>query len=215
MSIRKLDPSESLWLNDLGREEVEKRVKALPEDVFKKVYCIYLEGNWFWEIPSWLEKFANLESLDLKFNHIAKLKSFTKCAFNNITLQRSEYVGMNECQIGNLNLQSGKNSHFKGCLINWINNVASSGNVFEQCKIGNPQALQVGFIQAMGFHKPLLYLILFLLATMVPDIYFAVALWHDFLSVIGLSVVIAILSTIYLLILRSFRKAEKRPNIIK
>ena len=27
MSIRKLDPSEDLWLNDLGREEVEKQLK--------------------------------------------------------------------------------------------------------------------------------------------------------------------------------------------
>ena len=161
----------------------------------------------------------HVEFFELKFQRFVIVNSehvsFMKCAFNNITLQRSEKVGMNDCQIVNLNLQAGKNSHFEGCSINWINNNSSSGNVFEQCKIGNPQALQIGFLQATGFHKPLLYLILFLLATMVPDIYFAVTLWHDFLSVIGLSVVIALLSAIYLLIRRSFRKAEKSPNIIK
>ena len=74
MSQRKFDPSEDLWLNDLGREEVEKRVKALPEDVFNKVYCIYLDRNGFEKIPDWLKKFPNLEVLDLKINHITKLE---------------------------------------------------------------------------------------------------------------------------------------------
>lgn len=141
--------------------------------------------------------------------------TFIDCYFTSLTFQRSENVVMNESQIVNLYLRNGKSSHFKGCSINWIHNFFSSGNVFEHCKIGNPQSLQVGIIQATGFHKILLYLILFLLATMVPDIYFAITLWHDFLSVIGLSVVIAILSVIYLLIRRSFKKDEKRPNIIK
>lgn len=74
MSIRKFDPSEDLWLNDLGREEVEKRVKALPEDVFNKVYCMYLDRNGFEKIPDWLRRFPNLESIDLKINHITKLE---------------------------------------------------------------------------------------------------------------------------------------------
>jgi hypothetical protein len=141
--------------------------------------------------------------------------NFTNCSFNSITLHRSENSLLNNCEIVSLYLRNGKNCYFKECSINVIHNFFSSGNVFENCEIGNPQALKMDIIGASEFHKIILYLMLFLIATLFPDIYFSIVYWNNYFSIIGISIVITILGLIYLSIKRGGKKYERRPNIIR
>lgn len=141
--------------------------------------------------------------------------SFIDCSFIGITLQRSVNLKLINCKTLNLSLMNGRESYFKGCQINIIHNFGSSGNIFEHCEIGNPQALKMDILGASEFHKIILYLMLFLIATLFPDIYFSIVYWNNYFSIIGISIVITILGLIYLSIKRGGKKYERRPNIIR
>ena len=141
--------------------------------------------------------------------------TFIDCSFASLTLQRSEDLVMNKCQIASLYLTNGKNSHFRECSINWIHNFFSSGNVFEQCKIGNPQELKEGIFESSGFDKIILYILLFLVVTFLPNIFLSIMIWENYWVLIGNAVVIGGLGFIYWSIKRNAKKDAKQPNILR
>ena len=124
-------------------------------------------------------------------------------------------ISIENCDISSLALRNGKNCYFKDCSINVIHNFFSSGNVFENCNIGNPQALKEGIFEAIGFDKIILYIFLFLIVTFLPNIYFSIAIWRDYWALIGNAAVIVGLGLLYWFMKHSAKKDEKRPNIIK
>jgi Leucine-rich repeat (LRR) protein len=68
-------PTKSLYLDGLGLVLVEQEIKVLPEYVFEEADDLSLNENGLQEIPKWLERFANLQSVNLSSNHIRKLEN--------------------------------------------------------------------------------------------------------------------------------------------
>jgi hypothetical protein len=141
--------------------------------------------------------------------------SFIRCNFNELGFQRSGDSYIEACDIHVLSLTAGNDCYYKDCKINEIHNSYSSGNLFENCSILNPQALKEGIFEASGFDKIILYIWLFLIVTFLPNIYFSIVIWRDYWALVGNAAVIVGFGLIYWFVKRSAKKDEKRPNIIK
>ena len=127
-------PSENKIFKDIdfswiGAKIVEQKIFALSEKEVDEIDAIDLHTNGFEKIPSWLKRFNNLESLNLRSNHIKKLEGL-----ENMTKLRYLYVEDNqinkiECldKLKNLHsLRFGESFHFySGNMIHKIENLES------------------------------------------------------------------------------------------
>jgi Leucine-rich repeat (LRR) protein len=72
--------NKSLYLDGLNPVLVEQEIKVLPEYVFEEADDLYLNEKCLQEIPKWLGRFTNLQSINLSSNHIRKLENFESLA---------------------------------------------------------------------------------------------------------------------------------------